>query len=891
MSLFDRIPPAFRLSRFRRDRRRDVEEEIDFYIDMRTQELVESGMDEKGARRAAQAAFGDRGRIENDTLQAPVARGREGELVGSFVRDLGQAIRSLRRRPGFTLTILGTLALGIGGSTTMFTVVNSVLFQPLPYPAPDGLVRIYETNSRSTQRSLAPLNYLDARSGASGIEHLAAYRREARNLVGDGEPERLLAGNVSANFFAAFGVPPQLGRTFSLAAAQPGELRFVILSHDLWTRRFGSDAGVVGTDIRLDGETVSVAGVMPPSFRFPEGVDLWVKALGDVPEAGPGGPLDHLEMRDAWYFSGIGRLEDGVSLASAQAELDVIATRIQDVDPENNAETGFRLVPLHSATVGSARGSLLLLLGAVGLVLLIACTNVANLMLVRATGRSTELGVRAALGAGRGGLLRHLVVESLVLGAAGAALGAALAYWGSGVVGRAAVDSLPRALEVGVDGWALFFAGGAGVLTVFLFGFLPALASSRTHPRDVLTARGSGASTTGARRLRGGLVVAETAIAVVLVLAAGLTLKSVWGLSQVDLGFETDDLAALPFMVPGAADMAEDDSRALYLQVVERVRSVPGVESAALAMVGPAGMGWQAGLRVEGREYDSNNPPIVARQMVSQNYFAGVGIEVVRGRGFQAGDGVGGVPVAVVNEAMAELVWLGESPIGQRINTGLDGMGTWVTVVGVAGDTRNRGPVTPVAPEYYRPMNQAPPSAAVGMAILARTTDEGRMPLPEIQQAAWSINADMPFYNVRVEDGIAAGYTAGSKFMLGLLGLFALVALLLGAVGIHGVTAYSVEQRRQELGIRAALGADRSSISRMVIRQSVTVVGLGLALGILGALAASRLMQGLLHEVRPTDPATYVLVALLFLGVAVVSALVPAFRASRVDPVSAMRAQ
>ena len=441
-----------------------------------------------------------------------------------------------------------------------------------------------------------------------------------------------------------------------------------------------------------------------------------------------------------------------------------------------------------------------------------------------------------------------------------------------------------------LDGWALGFTVGIAALTLLLFGLLPALSVSHTDPRGVLSTRGSGGRSRSGRRLRGGLVIGETALAIVLVLTAGLTLKSFWGLSKVDLGFDARELATLPFMLPALQELDQAGWRSVYRQVMERVEAVGGVEAAGLATRGPVSTGWQAGLRVEGREFDSNNPPIVGWQVVSENYFDVVGVPIVEGRSFALADVTGGMEVAVINRSLATSIWPDGSPIGQRINTGLDGSGVWVTVVGVAGDTRNRGPMRPTVPAYFRPLSQSGSFRGDGMMLTVRTAGDPAPRIPDIQQAAWSVEADLPFYRILLEEDIAAGFTARPRFILALLGSFAAIALLLGAVGIHGVTAFSVEQRTRELGIRVALGAERRAVLRMVMRQSYRLIGAGLLLGVVGTLALSRLLGGLLHEVSPTDGSTYVVVVSLFLLVATVSALLPALRAARVDPVSAMRA-
>ncbi|MDH3225423.1 MAG: ABC transporter permease, partial [Gemmatimonadota bacterium] len=663
MGRFKRVARIFRLADFRRSREEDLREEIDFYIAMRTRELVRQGMAEEEALAAATAAFGDRERIEREALRVGQARSTgPAEGLTDLARELRQVARGLVRRPAFTATVLGTLALGVGGSTTMFTVVNSVLFEPLPYANPDQLIEVNETSSRTTNRSSAPLNYLDLRSGSSRLSHVTAYRVRARNLLGEGEPERLVAGNVSANFFETFGVAPVAGRAFDVTPARPGDARSVVLSHDLWVRRFGGDPEVVGRTISLDRESVTIEGVMPPGFRVPDDADLWIKAWGDVPDIGVTASEEHLQMRDAWYFQTIARLAPGVTLHQAQAELDGIASRIREVAPESNAETGFLITPLQEATVSTARGSLFLLLGAVGLVLFIACINVANLVLVRSLTRSTEMGVRMALGAGRSGLVRHVLAESALLGLGGAALGTLVAVVATRLVRDAAQAWLPRAAEVALDGNALVFSAVLAVLTAAAVGIFPVFATRRTSGAEALNARGAGRGTSGSNRLRAGLIVGESALAIVLVLTAALTLRSVWSLNEVDLGFDVRPIASMPFTLPGSSDMAEDEWRLVYRDVLDRVGAVPGVEGVAVASRGPVSTGWQAGLRVQGREYDSNNPPIVGWQVVSETYFETLGVSIVAGRGFLVSDGPGATDVAVLNETMARSIFPDEDP-------------------------------------------------------------------------------------------------------------------------------------------------------------------------------------------------------------------------------------
>ncbi len=895
MDPWRRLVRAFRVLRYRSDLAKEVREEVDLYLELREEELIRSGLGVEEARRAARAAFGDRRRIEAQVVRLR-ARGRRRverrELMGAVMGDLRHSARALARRPGFTAMVVLTLALGIGGNVAIFSVVNGVLLRPLPYPAPERLVQVYETNARSSDRSASPRNFLDARERAGSFSQLTGYRLYSRNLLGAGEPERLVAANVSANFFETFGAPLFVGRTFDSAPARPGEARSVVLSEGLWARRFGSDPGVVGATLRLDDETVTVAGVMRADFAFPAGAQIWIKAYRDVPEMGTDFSDDHTVVRDAWYFDVVGRLRDGVPIERAQSELDGIAAGIRTVDPESNADTGFRIVPLQAELVQSSRTFLLVLFGAVGFVLLIACTNVANLVLARSASREREIGIRAALGAGRGGLSRLLLTESVLLGAAGGLLGVVLAMVGLELLLQAAPATLPRVEEVRLDGAALAFAAGLVLLTVMLFGLLPALRSARTDPHATLTGRGLGDASRGAGRTQRGLVIVQTALAVVLVVGAGLSVRSLAEMAAVELGFETEGLALLSYMLPAAREMEDAEWLATYGDIESRVAAVPGVEAVGSATRGPVRTGWLAGLRVEGRAYDSNDPPVVAWQVVTPGYFGATGIEIVAGRGFDESDRPESPPVAVINETFARTVFPGEDPLGRRINTGLDdGPWNWVTVVGIAEDTRNRGPGLPVVAAYFRPMGQPSAFSGDGVTMSIRTRGSPRDLIPAVQAAAWSVNPDLPFYSATVEYEIGAGFTAGARFLVILLGSFGAVALLLGALGIYGVTSCAVGSRTREMGVRIALGAEGSTLLRLVLRDSLALAAAGLVLGVGAGLALTRLMRALLFEVSPSDPSTFLVTPVLVLVVAGLAALIPARRAAAADPMAAIRAE
>lgn len=870
-----------------------VRAEMEFHLDMRTEELVDAGVPPARARRLAEQAFGDRSRTEVATVRYArrIRRRRKREAgMGELMQDLRQAARALIRRPGFSITVALTLALGIGGTTAMFAVVDGVLLEPLPFPEPDRLVRLWETTPSRPFRSLSPANFLDVRAGVDAIQDLTAYEDEARNLIGSGEPERLTVASVSSNFFQTLGVAAEAGRTFDPVPALPGEARSVVLSHGLWVRRFAADPDRIGQTIRLDDETVTILGVMPADFDVPVGTALWIKAPLDVPASGPLALAgrDHTAERAAWYFAGVGRLSADATLEQAQAQLDAVAARIRDLDPESNAETSFRLIPLHAETVREARTTVWMLFGAVGFVLLIACANVANLALARSVEREQEMAVRAALGAGRSRLLRHLLTENGLLGAIGGAAGLGLALLLLNLL-RAA-PGLPRAAQIQASPAVLLFALVLTAVSTALFGSLPALVSSIRRPGGGLGSRGGTASPDRAR-IRHALVVAEVGLAVVLVLGASLTLQSLWHMSRVDLGVETDQLLVLRFSLPGARGMEAAEWQGAYRRALENVAALPGIEAAGVSSADPLTSGWSAGLRVLGRTYDSNNPVDAGWSAITPGYLDALGPRVVAGRSFDTRDGPDGLPVAIVNETFANRVFPGEDPLGKQINTGLDGPGRYVTVVGVMEDVRNRGPVLPVQPAYVRPLAQPGAFGGDRVTLAVRSGLAPGTLVPRIQQAVWEVEPDAPFY--RIETGLDLGRTYGTdvRFVLVVLGAFALVALVLGGVGIYGVAANSARRRTREIGIRIALGAARRQASGLIVREGLLLALLGTALGALAALGLMRLLSSVLFGVRPADPATYAAVITILLSVSLLATWAPARRAGRTDPMSAMRSE
>lgn len=656
-------------------------------------------------------------------------------MMSTILRDLRHGGRALIRRPGFAALAVLTLALGIGANAAIFSMVNAVLLQPLPFPEPERLVQVWETRPDQASRSVAPANYLDWRARGESYEYLATWRWMTRNLLDVDRPERLTLANTSGNFFAAMGVEAALGRTFGLGPGEPDE-RTVVLGDVLWRRSFGADPGVVGRTIRLDEESYRVLGVMPPDFTFPGNVGLWVRAPFDAPEI-PGFQGDLRQLRDAWYTRVVGRLEPGA--------------------------------------------------------------NVANLLLVRAAGRTRELAVRTALGASRRRIVGHVMGESVVLGLAGGALGIAVAHVGIRRLSSQLPGVLPRSGEVGMDGAVLGYSVLVSLVTTLVFGAIPALASSRARPAQALGGRG-GSEGRGGGRIRSGLVVAEVSLAVVLVLGAGLVVKSLWRVSRVDLGFETAGLLTLRVSLPDARMMSLEERLHFYDAARMRVGAIPGVERVGLAQTGPVSRGPGATIRVRGRSVNPNELDGVLWNVVTLGYFEALGVPMLSGRGLTASDNDASERVAVVNQALVRQTFPTEDPIGQRINTGLDGRdesGEWqyVTVVGVVADTRNNGPTAPARPTMYRPIRQSSSFGGESMMLTVRAPALGDDLIAQVRAAIWAEHPNAPIYQVVRGENLTDRYVVGFRFVVVLLGV-AVVANLIPAwraASVDPVAAMRVE--------------------------------------------------------------------------------------------------
>jgi putative ABC transport system permease protein len=802
--------------------------------------------------------------------------------MGTLLQDLRYGLRVLLQRPGFTLVAVLALALGIGANTAIFSVVHSVVLRPLPYPDAERLVTVWDDNQRQGWHKdvTGYSTFSEWQAQSDVFEALAAHRGWGPSLTGAGEPERLLGTLVTPAFFDVLRILPLYGRTFQPEDGQEGQDRIAVLGHGLWQRRFGGDPAVVGQTLRLDDAPVTVVGIMPEGFGFPSRTsELWsVLSPPREPDRG-----NH-------YLEVVGRLRPGVGAAQADRALDALTARLAGEFPRVYEGFGVNVVPLHEHLVGDVRPALLVLLGAVLFVLLIACANVANLLLARTAGREREIAVRTALGAGRGRIVRQLLTESVLLGLAGGALGLLLALWGGELLVSLAPGGLPRLERLGLNGPVLLFTLGASLLTGILFGLAPALQASRPDLNESLKeAKGIGAGVRG-RRVRSLLIVAEVALALVLLVGAGLLMQSFARLQEVEAGFDTERLLSFHLSLPSTKYPEDPQIGAFHRQALERLGALPGVESAAAVMSLPlTGSYSSATFSIEGQAQPPDAQSLeVKLNVVSDGYLGTMGIPLKSGRFFGASDAEGAAPVAVVNETMARLHFPGVDPVGKRFKWGrLDSERyPWREVVGVVGDVRHKSLEAPSDPEVYMPLGQEAIRAA---AFVLRTATDPATLAPAVRREVQALDSALPIYGLRTMDELLSGSLAQRRFNLWLLGLFASVALLLAAVGIYGVMSTMVGQRTREIGIRMALGARRADVLRMILGEGVGLVLVGVGIGLAGAIALSRALGSLLYEVSRTDPVTYGAVAVVLVLAAALACYVPARRAMGVDPMQALR--
>jgi len=801
--------------------------------------------------------------------------------------DIQYALRGIAKRPLFYSLAILTLALGIGANAAIYTVVNGVLLQPLPYPHPERLMMVWTHNPRQGfDKDVGTYpNFEDWRRASQSFERMSAYFGASVTLTGNGDPAQIRGARVTSEFFETMGVGPLVGRAFSAADGLPGGERVVIVAHGLWARRFGTDASIVGRHIVLSGVPHEVIGVMPASFTHPADAELW------MPLAPVGQFQELFGARGSYWLTIIGRLKAGATQPIAQSEMEAIAARLEREYPVN-AGIGVRLVPLHEELVGDVKRPLLILLGAVCFVLLIACANVANLLLTRAASRQRELAIRAALGADRGRLVRQLLTESLVLGVLGGAAGLLLATFSTDLLLMFAPPELPRLSDIAIDRRVLAYAAGASLLTSLLFGLVPALHASRRDSGGSLKEGGR----TGTDGRRGGLVraalaVGELAIALVLLVGAGLLIRSFVALNSEDPGFATRGVLALQLQLPSSAYGEPAQIAGFYEQLVERLDALPGIQSAAAgSTLLLSRLPGSASINIEGRPpmaADARNIP-VPYDSVTPEFFSTLQIPLRRGRMFTHADSAQSQPVVMVNETFVRRFFAGEDPLGRRVTFGNPSKPDtrWQTIVGVVADTKRGGFEREPWAETYFPMGQSPESRAL---VLLRTNGDPLTLVAPAQRAVWSIDRNQAIASIRTVPELLAQRQLNRRFTTLLLGVFAAVALVLAILGTYGVIAHTTAQRTQEIGIRIALGADRETILRMVLIGGLRIAAAGLAIGLFGALALTRVLSGLLFGVGARDPLTFVVVPGALLVVALAACWIPARRAMQVEPVVALR--
>jgi putative ABC transport system permease protein len=864
----------------RAGRDRDLDDELGFHLEMMEQQLRRQGLAPHAARREARLQLGGRRQVSE-----AYADQRSLPALESLVQDARYGIRMLLRSPGFTAAALVTLALGIGANTAIFSVVHAVLLRPLPYADPDRLVVVGDREPDGAVSNTDFTTFSDYRARNQTFESMALMRSWSPTLVENGEAERLPAVRVSWNFFAMLGARPALGRDFREDEDRPNRSRVVILSDALWQRRFGAAPSVIGRTIRMNDVGFEIVGVMPAGFeplisaRYYQPAQIWAPVGYDT------------TLRDACrscqHLKGFGRIRAGVSRDQAIADLNGIRTQLVREHPRDYAAGDITAMPLSRAIAAGIRTPLFVLLGAVAFVMLIACANVANLLLSRALHRSREIAVRAALGAGRARLIRQLLTESTILALAGGAAGLLVAAVGIRSVATIAPVSIPRLDHAALDGWVVAFALGTSILTGLGFGLVPALRGSSFRLRESLAADARTGTGAGSTRARHALVVCDLAIALVLLAGAGLMLRTVSALMAANPGFSAEGVLTAQFSLVGEAYREDSAVVAFQNRLLESVRALPGVSSAALTGQIPMGKNWDTwGFHIEGlMNANPSEDPSVQRYSVTTDYFRLMHIPLIRGRLLNDADVTDGMPVVVISESTAKL-WGGADPIGRRVRLG-GATGPWRTVVGTVGDVRHASLDEPASMGMYLPQTQVTDSFLV-LTVKTSTAELERL-TRSIREVLRNLDPAVPVYDVAPLDALLAKSFADRRFVMRLLGAFSILAVLLAAVGLYGVVSYNVAQRTREVGLRVALGAKPSDILRLVFAGGLTTVATGLAIGLGAALVLTRFLGTLLFAVAATDPSAIATAVVTLAAVALFAHWFPARRALRVDPAIALR--
>ena len=818
----------------------------------------------------------------------------------TLLQDIQYGARGLRRAPGFAIVSIITLALGIGANTAIFSIIYAVLLRPLPYSQPGQLVRLYETEAAPGNYPFTGMDFLDWKTQNHTFQDMTLIGwPHSMNLSGQGEPDHVVGTPTEANFFSLLDARPLLGRTWAAGEDEPGHDREVILSYGLWESHYGGDSQILGRDIELNGEKYTVVGVMPAGFHYPSQAQLWVPMDMDSKSLG---------HRGTHQFQAIGRLKPGVTLQQAQAETTLIAKRLEQQYPGSNYKVGASLVGLHEDMVGESSSSLMTMLWAVALVLLIACANIANLLLSRSVARQREMAIRGALGAGRRRLIRQVLTESVLLAGIGAVAGLALAWIAIRVITSLKHLGLPSANAIEIDPGVLGFTLVLAVITGILFGIIPALQISDSGFYEQL--KGSAGTSSAGRRRRGAsnmLVVGEVGLSLLLLICAGLLLKDFVRLRSTDVGVRPQGVWTAAIFLPDAKYHEDQQSFDFGETLLERVRHLPGVESAALSNRLPLEGGSNGYVAVRGKPFQPMSGPLVETHAVTPDYFKVLGIPLLQGRMFTEEDQKANllsdeqdekrakaniklspqqtdtmVSPAIVNEAMVREFWPHENPLGKLFSYGAKD-GPWLQVIGVTGDVKQWSITHAPVPEAYVPFD------GQYLVLLVHTASPDISVGPAVRHAMAGIDSSIPLYLERTMGDIIAEHASGQQFLAMLIGLFSALALLLAAVGIYGVLSYLVTQRTREIGIRMSLGASRSRVLGLVLKEGMRLAGIGFAIGLVAAVAAGRLLSSLLHEVKPSDPVIILLTTFCLGAVALLACYLPARRAAKVDPMVALR--
>jgi putative ABC transport system permease protein len=861
----------------------EMDAEVRFHIEAVAEDLIRSGVPRSEAMRRAHLEFGG---IELTKDKCRDARGAN--FINGLIQDLRFGLRKLRKSPGFTAIALLTLAFGIGANTAIFSVVYTVLLKALPYPQADRLVMVYENvqlpNYQNKRNTPSPGNFSDWSAQNAVFENMAAYSNRSFNVTGTGEPLRLEGELVSDGFFPTLRVNAALGRVFSPEDDRPASSHVLVMSDGLWRTRFAADPRVLGKKIFLDDQAYEIVGVMPPGFHFPDPDDQLWAPLALTP--------DELISRRSHFLDVFARLKPGVTLTQAQTQMNLIAQHLTELYPDSNTGVAVKVVPLHEDMTGPVRPALLVLVGAVALVLLIVCANIVNLLLAGASARYREIAVRLALGAGRARIVRQLLTESALLALLGCILGVLLAHWGVDALKVLAASNLPRAEEFSLSAPVLLVSLAISVAAGVVFGVSPAFQAARGNVQDRLKSGSRESAVASRLRTRSLLVVLETALGFVVVIGAGLLARSFLRIEQVRLGFQSEGLLTFRVIPRGKRYNELTQRTIFYHQVIEKLRALPGVQSAAAVRFIPLTLAeGRKPFTIEGRAPSSPGQlPLAGYDIVTPEYFQTMRVPLLEGRDFFWSDSPQTQPVVIINEAMAKQYWPGEDPLGKRFQQSGPGDNfPWMTIIGVVADVREFSPTVEAEPTMYFPIAQFTYADGILRDWVVRTTGDPVRIASSVPAAVWSVDKNLPVTRMRTMEEVRSISLASQRMNLLLFGLFAALALALATIGIYGVLAYSVAQRTREIGIRLALGARRNDVLRLVLSQGMLLAALGILLGLLGAFALTRLMAGMIYGVSSTDSVTFVAVAALLGVVAIAACCIPARRAMRVDPIVALR--